>query len=110
MPNTRRRGTRRRFQFTLDLSERDELVRRFIADNSNASEAVRNLIADYMSGKLWYADDVVREFQRSLSTATITTAPQVRQDRTAESGGGGQLDPNDEYVKRLAGALKQGRR
>jgi len=109
MPNTRRRGTRRRFQFSLDLSERDELVRRFIADNSNASEAVRNLIADYMSGKLWYADDVVREFQRSLSTSTITTAPQGSA-RTAESGGGGQVDPNDEYVKRLAGALKQGRR
>lgn len=104
MPNIRRRGTRRRFQLMLDLSERDEMVRRFIADNSNASEAIRALIYDYMTGKLLYADDVMQVVNRILSTATISAAPQGG-DHTAASGEAGQVDANSEYVKLIAGAL-----
>jgi hypothetical protein len=77
------------------------MVRRFIADNSNASEAVRGLIADYMAGRLMYADDVLRVVENVLKNATISTTPA----RPATSGEGGQVNPNDQYVQQIAGAL-----
>jgi len=80
------------------------LVARFIAQSPNASEAIKNLIADYMEGRVLDAGGVVQIVQAVLENAPLAAAapPQM----AGPAGKDGQLDPNDPYVQLLKNALR----
>jgi len=65
---------RTRFHLRLGTSERDMLVARFIAQSPNASEAIKNLIADYMEGRVLDAGGVVQIVQAVLENAPLAAA------------------------------------
>lgn len=94
---------RKQFLFRLGHSERDMLVARFIAQSPNASEAIKNLIADYMEGRVLDAGGVVEIVQQVLENAPRGSGapPQT----AGPAGKDGQLDPDDPYVQLLKNAL-----